>query len=384
MNQIEKGIKRLGLNHLFLKWICFQNRRGKGTYKSENCDHQNKYDRDKLEGYWPDQGKSAVRKAMEAGEKTRIPAALTIIVPVYQAEAYIRRCAESLAAQKTAFLYRVIFVDDGTKDKSFEKISDLLKGMEQFFVVRQENKGLSGARNRGISCVETEYVCFVDADDFVSEDMVELLMKRAVKTGADITVGNFSYYYEENGKLRENPMSDGLAEDPYRLPGIACGKVFRASLFDQIKFPEGYLYEDSVVKHVLFPMASRIQCVEKTVYFYRMHKKSLSSTAKVLPRCVDSTWITIRMLKDRKILGLPVSEEYKKYFLRQTAMNYQREAVVPEEIRYQVFLLMCSLANEMMPVPFSRKEDEKSPEGCLRRALLREDYRTYKRLCRWM
>lgn len=90
------------------------------------------------------------------------------------------------------------------------------------------------------------------------------------------------------------------------------------------------------------------------------------------------------MLKDRKILGIPFDEEYQKYFLRQMAMNYQREEGVPEEIRRQVFLFMCSLAEKELTMPFSRGKHGINPEECLRRALLKRDYRTYKRLCFWM
>lgn len=384
MNLILRGMRRFGFNRFFLQVFCSLARETGKKAGNKNALPDDGLDMKILEDYRPDMGKSALREVPEPVAETRLPAALSIIVPVYQTEAYIRKCAESLAVQKTKYPYRVILVDDGSRDKSFEIISDMLKDNARFCVIHQENKGVSAARNRGLDSVQTEYVCFVDADDFVSEDMVELLMERAVKTGADIVVGNFSYYYEKDRKIRKNFMLDGYAETPYQLSGITCGKIFRATLFDKIRFPEGNLYEDSIVKHLLFPLASEIQCVAQPVYFYRMRENSRSSAAKTSSCCLDSTWITVRMLKDRKILGIPFDEEYQKYFLRQMAMNYQREEGVPEEIRRQVFLFMCSLAEKELTMPFSRGKHGINPEECLRRALLKRDYRTYKRLCFWM
>lgn len=384
MNLIVRGMRRFGLNRLFLKMFCSLLRESGKTAKNKEALLDDEFDIKKLEDYRPNMGESAIREESEVMVERKSPAALSVIVPVYQAEAYIRKCAESLADQKSKYPYRVIFVDDGSRDKSFEVISDILEDKAQFCVIHQENRGLSAARNRGLDCVRTEYVCFVDADDFVSEDMVELLMERAVKTGADIVAGNFSYYYEKKGRLRENYMPDGSVETFYQLPGIACGKIFRATLFDKIRFPKGYLYEDSIVKHLLFPLASKIQCVSKPVYFYRMRENSLSNTAKTSSSCLDSTWITVRMLKDRNMLGIPADEEYQKYFLRQMAMNYQREDGVPEEIRYQVFLFMCSLTESEFTIPLTEKEGGTSPEECLRQALLRKDYKIYQRLCLWM
>lgn len=384
MNLIVRGMRRFGFNRFFLNLFCSLAHETGKKAGNRNALPDDGLDMKMLKDYRPDMGKSALREVPEPMAETRLPAALSIIVPVYQAEAYIRKCVESLAGQKTKYPYRVIFVDDGSRDRSFETISDILEDKAQFCVIHQENRGLSAARNRGLGCVQTEYVCFVDSDDFVAEDMVELLMERAVKTGADIVAGNFSYYYEKNGRIRKNSMPDGSVETIYQLPGIACGKIFRAALFDKIRFPEGYLYEDSIVKHLLFPLASKIQCVSKPVYFYRMRENSLSNTAKTSSGCLDSTWITIRMLEDRKILGIPADEEYQKYFFRQMAMNYQREDGIPEEIRYQVFLLMCSLAENEFTMPLFEKEGETSPEECLRQALLRKDYKIYQRLCLWM
>ena len=356
MNLIVRGMRRFGLNRLFLKMFCSLPRESGKTAKNKEVLLDDEFDIKKLEDYRPNMGESAIREASEVMMERKSPAALSIIVPVYQAEAYIRKCAESLAAQKTKYPYRVILVDDGSRDKSFEVISDILEDKAQFCVIHQENRGLSAARNRGLDCVQTEYVCFVDADDFVSEDMVELLMERAVKTGADIVAGNFSYYYEKNGRLRGNYMPDGSVVTFYQLPGVAWGKIFRTRLFDKVKFPEGYLYEDSIVKHLLFPLAMDIQCVAKPIYFYRMRENSLSNTARTSSGCLDSTWITVRMLKDRKILGIPADEEYQKYFLRQMAMNYQREDGVPEEIRYQVFCLCAVSPRVSLPYRLPRKK----------------------------
>lgn len=137
----------------------------------------------------PDRGSTAVREKSRAGfVHDRFD--LAIIVPVYQAESYLYQCVESLVNQKTEIPYQIILVDDGTTDRSFEKIACFLQD-EKISVIHQENRGPSAARNRGIDSAQASYLCFVDSDDFVDALMVERLMKRAIQTGADVVVGNF-------------------------------------------------------------------------------------------------------------------------------------------------------------------------------------------------
>lgn len=328
----------------------------------------------------PDRGSTAVREKSRAGfVHDRFD--LAIIVPVYQAESYLYQCVESLVNQKTEFQYQIILVDDGTTDRSFEKIASFLSN-EKISVIHQENRGPSAARNRGIDSAQASYLCFVDSDDFVDALMVERLMKRAIQTGADVVVGNFSYYHENTGRITKNRLEDGRPKNIYDLYGITCAKVYHSRLFERVQFPEGNLYEDSIVKHLLLPMAGEIQCVSEPVYYYRIREKSRSQTAKSDYRCVDSTWITFRMAEDRRKLGIEKTSQYRNYYLRQIAMNFQRQAILPEKMKREIFILTSDAVKQEFP-----KEDRQENSRALRRlhrALLSGDYKTYRRICFWI
>lgn len=336
---------------------------------------------DVLNRFSPSPGTSAVldqeRKAGDRSPKTQ----LAIVVPVYGVERYIRQCIQSLLDQETGYQYQVIIVNDGTLDKSIEMISDLLSD-ERIVLINQENQGFSGARNAGLDRVNAEYVTFVDSDDFVPSNMVESLLQAAYTQEADIVVGGYRYYYEKSGRERSVCPSAGEVENCYDVYGLTAGKVFRTELFRRIQFPPGYWFEDTIMKHLIYPGAKKIYGITDPVYIYRLRAGSISETFYGKPKSLDSTWITCQMLCDRKKLGLPSEERYLACFLRQLSLNYQRENAVNEEVKRQVFFWMAALIH----TEFAGCSGQYLT-GALRKlyeALLHYDYRAYCRLCLWI
>ena len=117
---------------------------------------------------------------------------LSIIVPVYNVERYIRSCFETIFKQGLkSDEYEVIIVNDGTKDRSMEMIEDIIKQHNNISVINQENQGLSVARNNGICAAKGEYIFMPDPDDLLTEKSLDLLLDIAIKTKADLVVSDY-------------------------------------------------------------------------------------------------------------------------------------------------------------------------------------------------
>lgn len=121
---------------------------------------------------------------------------ITVIVPVYKTEKYLKRCVDSILAQ-TYTNIEIILVDDGSPDKSPILCDKLANKYEQISVVHQKNGGLSAARNTGIECAHGEYISFVDSDDYIDSGMLQRLYYMIKKHNAEVAM---LQYLEVNDK----------------------------------------------------------------------------------------------------------------------------------------------------------------------------------------
>ncbi len=115
---------------------------------------------------------------------------ISIIVPVYKDEPYLRQCVDSILNQTYRDI-EVLLIDDGSPDRCGEICDEFAKKDQRIRVFHTENKGLSAARNLGLREAKGEYIGFVDSDDWIEPDMYEVLLKRMQETGADISVCSF-------------------------------------------------------------------------------------------------------------------------------------------------------------------------------------------------
>ena len=117
---------------------------------------------------------------------------LSIIVPVYNVEKYIRTCIESIFKQGIDdAVFEIIIVNDGTKDKSMEMIADIVQEHNNITIINQENQGLSVARNNGIAAANGEYILMPDSDDLLIENSLKPLLEKALESKADLVVADF-------------------------------------------------------------------------------------------------------------------------------------------------------------------------------------------------
>lgn len=301
---------------------------------------------------------------------------LQIVVPAYNAEAWLEECMESILSQKTKYTYRVILIDDGSTDHT-PAIADRYAADERVKVIHQPNAGFSGARNTGLKELFGQYVMFVDSDDKLYPGAIETLLDAAFEHDSDIVVGG-------NYDIRGNDISVGhsfkkdgqLTLKPGALSGVPWGKVFKASCFENIIFPEGYWYEDSIMSFLVYPGKS-IWMIEDFVYLYRLNPKGITQSGKGKPKAVDSYWITELLMQCRSEMNLPMDKAFLEKYLRQIVLNQNRMARLPEFIQESAFILSA----EMMTQYFDEEIIRSAKYKRLVQALADRDWGMYKLYC---
>lgn len=126
---------------------------------------------------------------------------VSVIVPVYNVENYIRKCLDSIISQTLKDI-EIILVDDGSEDNSGKICDEYAEKDSRIIVIHQKNNGLSNARNTGLNIASGEYIGFVDSDDYIKSEMYSEMYQTAEKTDADMVLCNYSY--DTNGNITEN------------------------------------------------------------------------------------------------------------------------------------------------------------------------------------
>ena len=215
-------------------------------------------------------------------------AEVSIIVPVYQVEKYIRQCVDSILAQ-TFTDFELILVDDGSKDRSGQ-ICDEYAGMDKRVkVIHQKNKGVAAARNHGIVCAEGSYICFVDADDWVEGTMIAKCISRIKEKGADILRHGHIMELWKDGKcsgqetknapdFAETLTHDQIMQEMERFwpncSNYVWNYIFKREAIGQIRFPEIRISEDHIFVLKVLENCEKICFLSENSYHYCMRMGS--------------------------------------------------------------------------------------------------------------
>ena len=207
---------------------------------------------------------------------------MSIIVPVYNVEKYLRRCLDSILNQTLTDI-EVICVNDGSPDTSPEILEEYQKKDNRIVVINQENGGLGAARNTGINAARGEYLGFVDSDDFIVPTMYEKLYRKAKEQDADVVLCNINLYFTESGETKifrdmrfygnmERTGSFTVNEHPRILQSIGVwDRIYRRAFIEKfnLRNPEKRIYEDVLFTVQTSVLASRIAIVNEPLYYYR-------------------------------------------------------------------------------------------------------------------
>lgn len=218
---------------------------------------------------------------------------VSVIIPVYNVELYLEECLDSVLSQSLRDI-EVILVNDGSTDRSFEIIENYAKNDNRIQVLNQDNKGVSAARNIGLSISRGEYILFVDSDDMIIENSLDLLYKQACEKNTEVLLGH-AYRYFTNGekidffynrkKLDKDEVTDGkvlysrLMEKSIFPPLVYlffCKKDF-LDKYD-IRFKEGIIHEDELWCVKVIYQAKKITCTSFYTYLYRHREGSIMNS----------------------------------------------------------------------------------------------------------
>ena len=208
---------------------------------------------------------------------------VSLIIPVYNVEAYLRECLDSVINQ-TYFNLEIIIVNDGSTDGSLNIIEEYSLKDERIRVITQKNGGLSSARNTGLDAANGLYVGFIDSDDVVHSSFVKCLTDAISEQNVNIVVCDFCSEHKSLAKaddgtviLSSNDAVSGLLDD-YGYKCFAWNKLYRKELFTDERFPVGKIYEDIKIMYRLFARVSTIAYVKQPLYYYRQRSNSMTKS----------------------------------------------------------------------------------------------------------
>ena len=216
---------------------------------------------------------------------------ISIIVPIYNVEKYLRMCLDSIENQTYSNI-EVLLINDGSPDSSGEICQEYVARDSRFHYFEKENGGLSDARNYGIERSNGKYLTFVDSDDWLNLTYVEDLYQAAIRNDADTVVSHYTIYNESDRNYYVHIWDDYYEktctgeELVLELPSLelngyvyitSWGILFKKELFNNIRFPKGKVIEDSRTNYKLFFRSNKVAYIHKEIYYHREGIESIGS-----------------------------------------------------------------------------------------------------------
>jgi glycosyltransferase involved in cell wall biosynthesis len=217
---------------------------------------------------------------------------ISVVVPIYNVAAYLRKCVDSILAQTHQNL-EVILVDDGSPDECPAICEEYAKKDARIKVVHKQNGGLASARNAGIDIAQGEYLGFVDSDDWVDADMFELLLQANLENGTDIAVCGHIKESESHSEVSTHEAQVIEAKDYCKLnlqgkcSGMFWDKLYHKNIFDEFRPQEIYSSEDLLALPAVMERAHKVSVISATPYHFIQRMGSLSRHKEFRPRIVQ-------------------------------------------------------------------------------------------------
>ena len=270
---------------------------------------------------------------------------ISIIVPIYNVASYLERALNSIINQ-TYKNIEIILVNDGSPDNSEEICLEYLNKDDRIRYIKQENAGLSAARNTGMRESTGDYFIFIDSDDYINANFVEELYATLLQTDSDIAVCDFRVVCDEpadiskkeNGLIQEYSKTKkycNLYNRKSLATIVAWNKIYKKQLFDNIKYPVGKVHEDEYVIHYLLENAQKIAYTTCKYYYY--YQRAGSITGNYNKKRLD----VLNALKDRLNF---FNEKGCKKLYSLCLINYYLQL----ENHLHMMLQYCSNENQMI------------------------------------
>lgn len=212
---------------------------------------------------------------------------ISIIVPVYNAEKYLKECVDSILKQ-TFNNFELILIDDGSNDKSMEICENYRKMDSRVKVISKKNGGAASARNLGLDIARGRYIGFVDSDDIIHNRMYEVLYITAIENSSDIVICDFEYVYDRDINLLGNIETDKYINNFTNIEALdelcrakditfitPCNKLYSKKLFEHLRYIEGKICEDEFIAHRIFYNSKVTTYITLKLYYYFQSENSV-------------------------------------------------------------------------------------------------------------
>ena len=278
---------------------------------------------------------------------------ISIIIPCYKVEKYLDRCLESVVNQTYDNL-EIILVDDGSPDNCPAMCDEWASKDSRITAIHKENGGLSSARNAALDVMNGEYLMFVDSDDYIAENAVELMYNRIITDGSDLAICNYKCvtdtededYWDNTYPVKDEVLDCKNAHEKINLGEywhfvISCCKLYKSALFDNFRFPVGKLHEDMLTSHLIIEKCKYVSCISDALYFYYQNTDSITHSYSIKRLdIVDAYFLRFDFYYEKayyscaaanlwntifKLISARKNLDYKDDNVKRTIVNYKRE-----------------------------------------------------------
>lgn len=222
---------------------------------------------------------------------------ISIIVPVYNVEAYLKECLDSLLNQDFDGEYEIVCINDGSTDNSLNILKEYEKINDKIVLINQENKGLSAARNAGFKNSKGKYIMFLDSDDYLKNNKVlSSLYNEVRKNSLDFVIADFEYDYEDKSKNYRKQRSETLKNKVMNgrefydlgiktksIMSVVWNKLYRRDFLEKnnLYFYEDIIYEDMEFTPRVYYLADRVKYLDEVIVMYRQREGSIMSNINI-------------------------------------------------------------------------------------------------------
>lgn len=271
---------------------------------------------------------------------------VSIVVPIYNVASYLSQCLDSIYTQTYPNI-EVILVNDGSTDNSL----DICKEYAKKFgctIIDKENGGLSSARNTGLQRCNGEYVYFLDSDDWISKDAIEVLVNLIEERDVDIVEMGIYWVYPEVTKVDASKKDylfnryevlSAYLQQTKKLHSCVTNKIFKSHVFDELRFEEGKLHEDGYFMYQAMYKCERYFLTTYAGYYYRQNREGSIMSVAVKPRnLLDVTDLMEKrneFFRDKKEDEL--AEMAEAYYYRTTLTNYITARTIIKDQELAIF-----------------------------------------------
>lgn len=280
---------------------------------------------------------------------------LSVIIPVYNTERYLKKCLESvvLALENFKYTYEVIVINDGSTGNEEKIIKEYCDNKKNFFYYKKENGGLANTKNFGMKKARGKYLSFVDSDDYIDQNFYNEAFNKYItdKCLYDIVIydwetidkkNNTKYIVEAKNKTYDDDKWGCI--DVMIMPS-SCNKIVKKELLNNLEFPNGYIYEDLGTTLILFCRTDKVKYINKPYYKYYLSDSSIMRTdfnEKNL-QMIDIFGILFKRLDKEKSLSFEDNQKMKCMVYTRRFYESLLEPISKQKFsnRYTLFKLMC-------------------------------------------